>query len=109
MLRQHGLSQARIERTRNQTGDWVDWKPKAPNRVWRMDMTKVCIDGVGWLVAVIDPFDRALVGHHESLRARAGEWELAWDDALLNRFPDGPRGSDLVVQVDNGNTHPSLA
>jgi putative transposase len=104
VLRLQGLSQARIERTRNHTGSWVDWKPKAPNRVWQMDMTKVYIDGGGWLhhIAVIDLFDRALVGHHESLRARAEDWELAWDDALLNRFPHGPRGSGLVLQVDNG-------
>jgi len=53
-------------------------------------------------MAIIDVYDRQIVGHHESLRCRAGEWLAVWDKALLNRFPDGPRGSGLVLQVDNG-------
>jgi len=69
-----------------------------------MDMTKVYIEGTGWLhhIAIIDLFDREIVGHHESLRARSQEWKAALDKALLNRFPDGSRGSGLILQVDNG-------
>jgi len=69
-----------------------------------MDMTRIYLDD-GTMVhhmAIIDVYDRQIVGHHESLRCRAGEWLAAWDKALLNRFPDGPRGCGLVLQVDNG-------
>ncbi len=105
LLRQLGLSQDRLCRVkRNGSRKHVDWKPAEPNRVWQMDMTKVYVDGTGWLhhIAIIDLFDRSIVGHHESFRARAKEWQAAWDNALLNRFPNGPRGTKLVLQVAGG-------
>ncbi len=70
-----------------------------------MDMTKFYLAGCGWVhvMAVIDAFDRQIVGHHVSLRARASEWAAAWDAAVMNRFPNGIRDqAPLVLQVDNG-------
>jgi len=107
ILGQAGLSQRRIRRSQRQREPWVRHRPAGPNQMWQMDMTRIYLDD-GTMVhhmAIIDVYDRQIVGHHESLRCRAGEWLAAWDKALLNRFPDGPRGRGLVLQVDNG-CHP---
>ena len=82
--------------------------PSGPNQVWQIDMTKVPVEGTGWLhhIAVVDMFTREVVGHFEGMRARAVEWRQALDQAVLDRFPDGSRGQGLTIQADNG-CHPT--
>jgi putative transposase len=104
LMRQAGLMQQRVRRGHRPAVE----RPKtatAPNQVWQMDMTKLLLDGYGWLhvIGVIDIFDRQVVGYHISSRARASEWQAAWDAALLNRFPNGLRDHGrLTLQTDNG-------
>ncbi|MCL6450528.1 MAG: integrase core domain-containing protein [Acetobacteraceae bacterium] len=61
---------------------------------------------LGWLnlVAVIDVWDRCVVGHLVSPRARSAEWVAALDQAVMARFPQGirERACGLRLQVDNG-------
>jgi len=83
ILGQAGLSQKRIPRTQRQREPWVRRRPDGPNQVWQMDMTRIYLDD-GTMVhhmAIIDVYDRQIVGHHESLRCRASEWLAAWDKA----------------------------
>ena len=51
---------------------------------------------------IIDVFDRQIVCHLESLRARAGESLEALENAVVARFPGGPRGRRPILQSDNG-------
>jgi hypothetical protein len=48
-------------------------KPTRPNEWWGIDMTKVMIDGFGWvyLVVVLDWHTKKVVGHYAGLQARA--------------------------------------
>lgn len=79
--------------------------PTGSNQVWLIDMTKIGVTDTGWLhhIAIIDAYTREIVGHHESLRARAQEWLEAFNQAILERFPEGTRGLGLVIQADNGS------
>jgi putative transposase len=47
-------------------------KPTRPNQWWGIDMTKVMIDGFGWvyLVVVLDWHTKKVVGHYAGLQAR---------------------------------------
>lgn len=103
LLREMGLSQPRI-RHRGRIQTPRPNEPMQANTVWQVDMTKVPIAGGGWLhhIAVIDVYTREIVGHYESLRARASEWLEAVNQAILERFPEGSRGGGLVLQADNG-------
>lgn len=104
LLRELGWAQERIKRGKRIKTERPD-QPTAPNQVWAIDMTKLWIEGAGWLhsVSIIDLFDRQIVGHHESRRARADEWLEALDKALMSRFPRGVRGNELTLLSDNGS------
>lgn len=44
-------------------------KPTAPNRLWGIDMTKVLIEGFGWVyvVLVLDWYTKKIVGHYAGI------------------------------------------
>jgi len=74
------------------------------NQLWATDMTSFMLTTGQkvFLVVVLDIFTRRIVGWHASLRCRTVEWLQALHMALSAEFPDGARGHDLTLRMDNG-------
>ena len=68
-------------------------RPTRPNQWWGIDMTKVMIEGFGWiyLVVVLDWHTKKVVGHYAGMQARAWHWLVAFNRAMNRQFPDGVR------------------
>jgi putative transposase len=66
-------------------------KPTRPHAWWGIDMTKVLVEGVGWIyiVIVLDWYTKAVVGHDAGLRCTAQPWLEALDMAVNCEFPQG--------------------
>lgn len=79
-------------------------KPIKPNEWWGIDMTKVPVEGVGWvyIVIVLDWYTQAVVGHYAGLRCTAMQWLEALDMAVNRQFPHGDRGQGVSLMSDNG-------
>ena len=79
--------------------------PSKPNEWWGIDMTKVMIDGFGWiyLVVVLDWYSKKIVGHYSGLQAKADHWLEALDLAVNRQFLNGVRGQNLKLMSDNGS------
>ena len=86
-------------------------RPSRPNEWWGIDMTKVMIEGFGWiyLVVVLDWDTRKVVGHYAGLQARAWHWLAALNRAVNRQFPGGIEGQSLSLMADNGCQPTSLA
>ena len=86
-------------------------RPTCPNQWWGIDMTKVMIDGFGWvyLVVVLDWHTKKVVGHYAGLQARAWHWLVALNRAVNRQFPDGIEGRSLNLMADNGCQPTALA
>ena len=86
-------------------------RPDRPNQWWGIDMTKVMIDGFGWvyLVVVLDWHTKKVVGHYAGLQARAWHWLVALNRAVNRQFPDGIEGRSLNLMADNGCQRTALA
>jgi len=103
IMRQNGLLCPRIKKREHR-----NTRPRLTatsiNQLWATDMTSFVLSiGVTvYLVIVEDVFTRRIVGWHLSLRCRALEWIFALDQALLAEFPDGSRGQNLTLRMDNG-------
>jgi len=83
-----------------------------PNELWQSDMTKVWVEGVGWLYlfAIIDCFTREIVGYSLSLFASTKKLLKALDMAGSNRFAHGiPKETFLILGSDNGCQYTSRA
>lgn len=74
------------------------------NQLWATDMTsfQLTTGQKVFFVVVMDIFTRRIVGWHAHHRCRAKEWLYALDMALSAEFPDGVRGHDLTLRMDNG-------
>jgi transposase InsO family protein len=74
-------------------------------------MTKVMIEGFGWvyLVVVLDWHSKKVVGHYAGLQARAGHWLVALNRAVNRQFPQGIEAQTLHLMADNGCQPTSLA
>jgi putative transposase len=86
-------------------------RPTRPNQWWGIDMTKVMIEGFGWvyLVVVLDWHSKKVVGHYAGLQARAWHWLVALNRAVNRQFPGGIEGQNLNLMADNGCQPTSLA
>ena len=86
-------------------------RPTRPNQWWGIDMTKVMIEGFGWVcrVVVLDWHSKKVVGHHAGLQARAWHWLVALNRAVNRQFPGGIEGQSLNLMADNGCQPTSLA
>ena len=82
-----------------------------PNQWWGIDMTKVMIEGFGWvyLVVVLDWHTKKVVGHYAGLQARAWHWLVALNRAVNRQFPDGVSDQGLNLMADNGCQPTALA
>ena len=76
-------------------------RPTWPNQWWGIDMTKVMIEGFGWvyLVVVLDWHTKKVVGHYAGLQARAWHWLVALNRAVNRQFPDGVRDRALNLMA----------
>ena len=75
-----------------------------PNVMWETDITKVYIDHEGWvyLTAYVDLCSRKIKGYLVSRMSRTREMIEAFDNAILNTFPD-LNVNDLIIRSDNGS------
>ena len=74
LMREHRLlvpPNLRLKGNRTPTGSKP--KPTRPNEWWGIDMTKVLVEGFGWIyiVIVLDWYTKAVVGYDASLRCTA--------------------------------------
>lgn len=80
-------------------------KPENPNTYWEADFTYVWTgEGNAYLCAVIDGWDRDIVGDVFSDRCRAAEAAEALEKAVMGRFCGKvPEGHHLRLRVDRGS------
>ncbi len=80
-------------------------KPSEPNIYWEGDFTYVWTgQGNAYLCAIIDAWDRDIVGDVFSERCRAIEASEALEAAVLRRFGGKvPEGQHLTLRVDRGS------
>lgn len=78
--------------------------PKEPNLWWGIDMTKVMIEGSGWvyIVIVIDWYTKKVVGHYSDLQSKTQHWLEALNEGVNKQFPYGVREKNLHLMSDNG-------
>jgi putative transposase len=86
-------------------------RPSKPNEWWGIDMTKVLVQGAGWvyIVVVLDWYTKAIVGYYAGIQCQSRDWLAALDRAVNGQFPDGTRGQGLSLMSDNGCQPTSLA
>lgn len=79
-------------------------KPTKINEWWGIDMTKVNIQGFGWIyvVIILDWYSKKIVGHYAGVQSKSEHWLKALDKAVNKQFPLGVRGSNLKLMSDNG-------
>jgi putative transposase len=112
LMREHQLlvqSNLRLKAKRTPTHSKP--KPMRPNEWWGIDMTKVLVEGFGWvyIVIVLDWYTKKIVGYQADLRCTVQQWREAIDRAVNAQFPDGARGHGLSLMSDNGCQPTSVA
>jgi len=85
-------------------------RPERPNQWWGIDMTKVMVNGFGWMyvVVVLDWYTKKIVGYYAGLQCRGRHWLEALDDAVIRQFPAGVRDQGLYLMSDNGSQPTSI-
>jgi putative transposase len=86
-------------------------RPTKPNEWWGIDMTKVLVQGFGWvyIVIVLDWYTKTIVGYDTGIRCTAQHWLSALDMAVNHQSPDGVREQGLALMSDNGCQPTSVA
>jgi putative transposase len=86
-------------------------RPVKPNEWWGIDMTKVMVEGFGWMyiVVVLDWYSKKVVGYYAGLQCKAAHWLEALDMAVNSQFTDGARDQGLSLMSDNGCQPTSLS
>src|SRR5688572_33058507 len=86
-------------------------RPTKPNEWWGIDMTKVLVEGFGWvyIVVVLDWYTKTIVGYSAGLQCKTQDWLLALDMAVNRQFPEGVRGQGVSLMSDNGCQSTSTA
>jgi putative transposase len=79
-------------------------KPTKPNAWWGIDMTKVLVEGSGWIsiVVVLDWYTKMIVGYYAGVQCKSQHWLAALEMAVNQQFPTGVRGQGLALMSDNG-------
>jgi putative transposase len=85
-------------------------RPTMPHEWWGIEMTKVLVEGFGWvyIVLVLDWYTKKIVGYYAGNPCTARHWLTALDMAVNRQFPDGVRGQSLGLMSDNGSQPTSL-
>lgn len=91
MMKEVGLVVTVPERRARRKKKYGKIEVTRSNEHFQVDMTKVWCgrDGCGYLFAVIDAFDRELIGYKLSRWCRTDELMEAVEMALQRRFPPG--------------------
>lgn len=99
----------RLKAKRTPTGSKP--RPTQPHEWWGIDMTKVLVEGFGWVSVVVvrDWSTKVIVGDYAGIRGTANNWLAALDMALNRQFPLGVRGDGLSLMRDNGRQPTALA
>jgi putative transposase len=86
-------------------------KPNRPNQWWGIDMTKVMVQGFGWMyiVIVLDWYTKKIVGYYAGMQCRSMHWLEALDMAVNRQFPGGVREQRLFLMSDNGSQPTSIS
>ena len=86
-------------------------RPTRPNEWWGIDMTKVMVEGFGWMyiVLVLDWYTKKIVGYYVGEQCRSKHWLEALDDAVNHEFPNGVKDEGLSLMSDNGCQPTSVA
>jgi putative transposase len=86
-------------------------RPTKPQEWWGIDMTKVSVDGFGWvyIVLVLDGYTKKIVGYSAGMPCTARHWLAAREMAVNQQFPTGVRDQGLSLMSDNGCQPTSLA
>ena len=86
-------------------------RPTQPHQWWGIDMTKVMVEGFGWMyiVAVLDWYTKKIIGYYTGIQCRSCHWLEALDDAANSEFPGGVKGNELSLMSDNGSQPTSVA
>jgi putative transposase len=105
LMREHQLlvnSNQRLRAKRTPTGKKP--RPTKPNEWWGIDMTKVLVEGVGWIyiVVVLDWYTKLIVGYYAGLQCKSQHWLAALEMAVNRQFPIGVREQGLALMSDNG-------
>ncbi len=79
-------------------------KPIRPNQWWGIDMTKVMIEGFGWIyvVIIIDWYTKKVLGHYDGLQSKSWHWLIALNKAVNRQFTNGTHGHSVQLMSDNG-------
>jgi transposase InsO family protein len=86
-------------------------RPARPNEWWGIDMTKVMVEGFGWMyiVVVLDWYTKKIVGCYAGIQSRSFHWLEALGEAVNREFRDGVRETGLSLMSDNGSQPTSVA
>jgi putative transposase len=112
LMREHHLlvpANLRLKAKRTPTGSKP--RPTKPQEWWGIDMTKVLVEGFGWvyIVVVLDWYTKKLVGYYAGPRCTTQHWLTALERALNRPFPSGVREQGLSLMSDNGCQPTALA
>jgi putative transposase len=79
-------------------------RPTKPHEWWGIDMTKVLVEGVGWIyiIVVLDWYTKLIVGYYAGLQCKSQHWLAALEMAVNRQFPTGVHGQGLSLMSDNG-------
>jgi len=99
---------AKLKATR--TPDRSKPRPDRPNQWWGIDMTKVMVNGFGWMyvAVVLDWYTKKIVGYYAGMQCRGKHWLEALDEAVNQQFPEGVRDQGLYLMSDNGSQPTSV-
>ncbi len=66
-------------------------RPTRPYEWWGIDMTKVMVEGFGWMyiVVALDWYTKRIVGYYAGVQSQSKHWLEALDGAVNGEFPDG--------------------
>jgi putative transposase len=86
-------------------------KPDRPNQWWGIDMTKLMVQGFGWMyiVVVLDWYTKKIVGCYAGMECKSRHWLEALNMAVNNQFPGGVRENQLHLMSDNGSQPTSVS
>jgi putative transposase len=86
-------------------------RPTKPTAWWGIGMTKVLVQGVGWVysVVVLDWSTKVMVGYAAGLQCKAQDWLSAVDLAVNCLFPAGVRQQGLGLLSADGCEPTALA
>jgi putative transposase len=111
MREHHLLVKPNPKRKAKRTPSWSKPRPTKPHEWWGIDMTKVLVDGFGWvyIVLVLDWYTKTIVGYYAGMPCTARHWLAALDMAVNHEFPTGTRDQGLSLMSDHGCQPTSMA